>query len=77
MSKFEKNKKYTTHFITNSDLKLEIEVISRTKKSIKFKVVDGENKVFQKKIYIWNEEEHIYPLGQYSMCPCVGASDIV
>lgn len=61
---------YKTRFIGDSDLKLTVNVISRTAKQVTFKV-DGETEVKKAKLHIFENEEYFYPLGKYSMAPTI------
>lgn len=70
MKKFEVNKKYTGRFIGNQDCVFDMEVISRTEKTIKA-VVDGVVKTLRPAIY--DDMEIVKPYGNYSMCPIVRA----
>ena len=69
-TKFTQGKKYTTRSICDHNCIFEIEVISRTAKTIKAKV-QNEIKTFRP--YIFEDCESIMPFGRYSMCPVISA----
>ncbi len=71
MTKFEVGKKYSCRSIADGDCIFEFEIIKRTEKTVVIK--DG-LKEKRCKIYAENEEEYIYPLGKYSMCPTLRSS---
>lgn len=71
MTKFEVGKKYSCRSIADRDCIFEFEIVKRTEKTVVIK--DG-LKEKRCKIYAENEEEYIYPLGKYSMCPTLRSS---
>ena len=71
MTKFEVGKKYSCRSIADRDCIFEFEIIKRTEKTVVIK--DG-LKEKRCKIHSENEEEYIYPLGKYSMCPTLRSS---
>jgi len=72
MMKFEVGKKYDCSSICDGDCVFEFEVIKRTEKTVTIKDSFGKEK--RCKIYTENDEEYIYPLGKYSMCPTLRSS---
>ena len=71
MTKFEVGKKYSCRSIADRDCIFEFEIVKRTEKTVVIK--DG-LKEKRCKIHSENEEEYIYPLGKYSMCPTLRSS---
>ena len=67
--------KYYYSFVCDSSSYVEIEVISRTAKTVTIKDDNGE--VSRKKIFVWNGVECIKPCGTYSMNPICTAEKIV
>jgi len=67
--------KYYYSFVCDSSSYVEIEVISRTAKTVTIKDDNGE--VSRKKIYHMNNVEYIRPCGTYSMNPICTAEKIV
>jgi len=67
--------KYYYSFVCDSSSYVEIEVISRTAKTVTIKDDNGE--VSRKKIYHMNNVEYIKPCGTYSMNPICTAEKIV
>ena len=67
--------KYYYSFVCDSSSYVEIEVISRTAKTVTIKEDDGT--VSRKKIFTWNGVECIKPCGSYSMAPICTAEKIV
>lgn len=72
--KFEPGKTYCGSFVTNSSQKFFYTVIRRTDKSV-WLDIDGQAK--RKAICVWQNTEHVYPYGQYSMAPSLSASNAV
>ncbi len=77
MKQFETNKTYTNSFIGDSELFFSFKIIRRTAKSVWIKDAKREGKVMRRKIGNHNNEETIFPMGYYSMCPVLGADDEV
>lgn len=72
MKTFEIGKTYTSRFITDSNCKLEIKILSRTAKRIKFfNPVDERESTVSVKVV--DGVEIAYPLGKYSMAPTLKA----
>ena len=67
--------KYYYSFVCDSSSYVEIEVISRTAKTVTIKEDDGT--VSRKKIFTWNGVECIKPCGSYSMAPICTAEKVV
>lgn len=74
MSKFEVNKKYYGRSACDHDCIFNMEVLSRTEKTIKANV-DGAIKTLR--IKTDDENEFVYPYGKYSMCPIIRAERIL
>ena len=72
MLKFEIGKKYYHRFITDSDLVMEYEVISRTDKTVTFLSLN-DNRIIKNVAKIIDNEETARPLGNYSMAPMLRA----
>jgi len=68
--------KYHYSFICDASSYVEIEVISRTAKTVTIKEDDGT--ISRKKIFVWNGVECIKPCGSYSMAPiCTAEKEVV
>lgn len=65
---------YETRFIGDSELKLNVKVLSRTAKRLTFKV-NGETK--KAGISVFEEQEYFYPLGRYSMASIIRAEHLI
>ncbi len=72
MTKFEVGKKYSCRSIADGDCIFAFEIIKRTEKTVVIKDSFGKEK--RCKIHAEKEEEYIYPLGKYSMCPTLRSS---
>lgn len=72
---FKAGKSYTMLFIGDSDLKVPVKVLKRTKKTVTVKI-HGDD---AKRIKIHTDEigEYIYPEGTYSMCPRAHSKRII
>ena len=70
MKTFKIGKTYTMRSACDHNCVWSFEVIRRTAKSV-WLVVDGKESRFN--IKIWGDEETVKPLGNYSMCPILGA----
>lgn len=67
MKKITPNTKITVQFVTDAQLRPEIEVIARTSVTATLKLNDG--KIVRRKIYSNDEREYVFPYGMYSMAP--------
>lgn len=76
MEKFEVGKSYTHGWIGDSELFTTWEVIARTARTITIK---NGREIHKRRIIKYYEErdgiEAIYPLGEYSMCPVLRATN--
>jgi hypothetical protein len=72
---FEVGRRYATTFICNADLHVVYEVTARTRCMVTLS--DGSSKVLKRRVQpSWDKTEEVcYPLGSYSMAPCLGAKD--
>jgi len=61
------NDTLTVRFVTDSDLRPLIKVLSRKGNFVTVKL--SENEIVRKKVYSYNNEEFIFPYGKYSMAP--------
>ena len=59
-------------FITDSDLKVHVSIVSRTAKFAVIKIRNEEKRV---KIYSYDNAEYILPEGKYSMAPRAKATN--
>lgn len=72
MKKFEIGKTYTMRSACDYNCIWSYTVTARTEKTIT--IADEDGKAKRCKISKWSkDEEIIYPLGVYSMCPCLRA----
>jgi hypothetical protein len=69
--KFEAGQTYATRSICDADMVISIKVVSRTAKRLKTE--DGKTLG----IYEYEGIEQVRPWGRYSMCPIIGADDLV
>ena len=74
MAMFEVGKTYSDNFICSHDTYYFVKILKRTEKTV---TIEKDGKVKRCKIYTNNQEEYIFPFGQYSMCPVLGARDLV
>ena len=73
MIKFEIGKKYFHTFITDSSCVVTYQVIDRTAKMLTVQNTYTKE-LIKKKLGEYDNQEIIYPLGKYSMCPTLRAS---
>lgn len=74
MATFEVGKTYSDNFICSHDTYYFVKILKRTEKTV---TIEKDGKVKRCKLYTSSKEEYIYPFGQYSMCPVLGARDLV
>jgi hypothetical protein len=71
MEKFQANKTYSTKSICDSECTFSFSIIKRTAKTVTIKV---HNEIVKRGIQInFEGNECFYPLGKYSMAPCIKA----
>ena len=75
MKKFEVNKKYYTSSPCDHNCVWIFTVIKRTEKFVTLE--DNFGKVKRCKVHEWRGVENCYPLGSYSMCPVLEATEEV
>ena len=73
MIKFKTGKKYFHSFVTDSSCIVTYEVISMTAKMLTVQNTHTKE-LIKKKIGEFDNQEIIYPLGKYSMCPTLRAT---
>jgi len=71
MKMFREGQTVASRSICDSDCIFRGEILKRTEKTVTVKTVQG---VKRCKIHIYDEEEFIYPFGQYSMAAIFKAS---
>lgn len=71
MKKFKLNTEYKAKSICDYDCIFNFRIIKRTEKTVTIATRDGEKRC---KIYVFENVETIYPLGNYSMCPILRAA---
>jgi hypothetical protein len=67
MKTIQPNSKLTVRFITDCELRPEIQVIERKGNFAILKL--AENEIVKRKIFTDGEKEYVFPYGKYSMCP--------
>lgn len=81
MLHFEVGKTYVGRSLTDYDCRISVHVLSRTPKTLTATVNRDPAKLFRVKVSAYPGAptyEYIYPWGSgYSMCPIVGADDVV
>jgi len=75
-TRFETDKIYRTRFITDHNLTLDFEVVSRTAKTVKFADYNA-GEFVTCRIKVWEGVETCYPLGRYSMAPILRATKAI
>lgn len=71
MTQFETGKTYTMRFIGDSDLKVPVEILKRTKKFVTIKI--SNEAPVRVGVYEYDGSEKARPYGTYSMCPSISA----
>jgi len=75
IQQFEVGQRYACTFIGNSDLHVVYQVAARTRCMVTLD--DGSGQAIKRRVQpSWDKTEEIcYPMGSYSMSPCLGAKD--
>ncbi len=76
MKTFTANTEYKMNWIGDADLKTIIKVIKRTAKTITIKDLHSAD-LKRCKIHVYDNEEYIFPTGQYSMAPVLKAGKVI
>ena len=72
--RFQPGKIYATRSICDYDCIFSFTIESRTAKTVTTQV---SGKTVRRGVYLWDDVEQFRPFGTYSMCPIVGADDLV
>ena len=76
IKKFETNKTYYCSSVCDSECIWKYKIIKRTAKTITIQEI-GKSEISRRKINIWDNQETVMPMGNYSMAPSLKAERIV